>query len=255
MFRIVIPARHASTRLPGKPLLAIAGVPMVLHVHDLSLRSGASEVIVATDDARIHDACRAAGAVVEMTGVQHASGTDRIAEVARRRGWAGDDIVVNVQGDEPLLPPVLIGQVSGLLAATPGAAIATLATPIDSDADYRDPNVVKVVSRADGMALYFSRAPIPWDRDGAAESPAGVGRHHGSRRHLGLYACRVGALLALAGAAPAGIERRERLEQLRALAMGLSIVVADANELPGPGVDTPEDLARAEALLQAARRR
>lgn len=255
MFRVVIPARHASTRLPGKPLLAVAGLPMVLRVHDLSLRSGASEVIVATDDARIHDACRAAGAVVEMTGAQHASGTDRIAEVAMRRGWAADDIVVNVQGDEPLLPPALIGQVAQLLAATPGAAIATLATPIESDADYRDPNVVKVVSRPDGMALYFSRAPVPWDRDGAAESTAGVGRHHGSRRHLGLYAYRVGALLALARTAPVDIERRERLEQLRALAMGLAIVVADADELPGPGVDTPEDLARAEAILQAATRR
>jgi 3-deoxy-manno-octulosonate cytidylyltransferase (CMP-KDO synthetase) len=255
MFRVVIPARHASTRLPGKPLLAIAGLPMVLHVHDLSLHSGASEVIVATDDARIHDACRAAGAVVEMTGAQHASGTDRIAEVAMRRGWVADDIVVNVQGDEPLLPPALIGQVAQLLAATPGAAIATLATPIESDADYRDPNVVKVVSRPDGMALYFSRAPIPWDRDGAVENPAGVGRHHGSRRHLGLYAYRVGALLALARTAPVDIERRERLEQLRALAMGLAIVVADADALPGPGVDTPEDLARAEAILQAARRR
>jgi 3-deoxy-manno-octulosonate cytidylyltransferase (CMP-KDO synthetase) len=255
IFRVVIPARHASTRLPGKPLLAIAGLPMILHVHDLSSRSGAAEVIVATDDARIRDACSAAGAVVEMTDAQHASGTDRIAEVARRRGWAEDDIVVNVQGDEPLLPPALIGQVAGLLAATPGAAIATLATPIESDADYRDPNVVKVVSRPDGMALYFSRAPIPWDRDGAAQSHAGVGRHHGSRRHLGLYAYRVGALLALAGTPPAEIERRERLEQLRALAMGLAIVVADASVSPGPGVDTPEDLSRADAILQAARRR
>src|SRR5688500_6021307 len=127
MFRVVIPARHASTRLPGKPLLAIAGLPMILHVHDLSLRSGASEVIVATDDARIHDACRAAGAVVEMTGVQHASGTDRIAEVARRRGWAGDDIVVNVQGDEHFLPPALVHQEAGLPDANPSAYIATLA--------------------------------------------------------------------------------------------------------------------------------
>lgn len=255
MFRVVIPARHASTRLPGKPLIGIAGLPMILHVHELSTRSGATEVIVATDDARIHDTCRAAGAVVEMTGAQHASGTDRIAEVARRRRWAAADIVVNVQGDEPLLPPALIGQVAELLAATPAAAIATLATPIENDADYRDPNVVKVVARPDGLALYFSRAPIPWDRDGAAESPAGVGRHHGSRRHLGLYAYRVGALLAIAAAAPAEIERRERLEQLRALALGFAIVVADAGEPPGPGVDTPEDLARAEALLQAARRR
>ena len=254
MFRVVIPARHASTRLPGKPLLRIGGLPMILHVHRLALRAGAAEVIVATDDARIHDACRSAGAAVEMTGEHHASGTDRIAEVAKRRGWPADDIVVNVQGDEPLLPPALVSQVAGLLAATPGAAIATLATPILNDADYLDPNVVKVVARADGMALYFSRAPIPWDRDGATESPEGVGRHHGSRRHLGLYAYRVAALLALAVTAPVEIERRERLEQLRALATGLAIVVADADPLPGPGVDTPEDLARVEALLREAGR-
>lgn len=249
MFRVVIPARHASVRLPGKPLLPVAGRPLVLHVHELAGRSGAAEVLVATDDARIRDACLAAGAVVEMTDARHASGTDRIAEVAARRGWSADDIVVNVQGDEPLLPPALVGQVAALLAATPRAAIATLATPIAGEAEYRDPNVVKVVARPDGMALYFSRAPIPWDRDGGGRGAAG------SRRHLGLYAYRVGALLALAGAAPAEIELRERLEQLRALAMGLDIVVADAAEPPGPGVDTPEDLARADALLRGAGRR
>lgn len=237
-------------RLPGKPLLTIAGKPMILHVQRLALRSGAAEVWVATDDARIRDACEAAGALVEMTAADHASGTDRIAEVARRRGWSGEDIVVNVQGDEPLLPPVLVGQVAGLLAATPGAAIATLATPIRDEAEYLDPNVVKVVTRPDGMALYFSRAPIPWDRDGSTAKAAAGDRHSGSRRHLGLYAYRVSALLALASAAPAALEIRERLEQLRALALGFAIVVADAKVLPGPGVDTPDDLARADAILR-----
>ena len=256
MFRIVIPARHASTRLPGKPLLPIAGEPMILHVHRLALRSGAAEVVVATDDARIRDACLAAGAAVEMTATHHASGTDRIAEIARRRGWAGEDIVVNVQGDEPLMPPALIGQVAELLAATPGAAIATLATPIVSDAEYRDPNVVKVVARADGMALYFSRAPIPWDRDGAANRARR--RQPACTAAADISGCtRIAssALLALADAAPVELERRERLEQLRALALGLAIVVADAEALPGPGVDTPEDLARADALLREAGRR
>ena len=250
MFRVVIPARHASIRLPGKPLLPIAGEPMILHVHRLAQRSGAAEVIVATDDSRIRDACLAAGASVEMTAAGHASGTDRIAEVAARRRWPGPDIVVNVQGDEPLLPSALVGQVAALLAATPDAAIATLAVPITDEADYVDPNVVKVVARPDGMALYFSRAPVPWDRDGSTARPASHERHRGSRRHLGLYAYRVSALQALAGAPPAALEQRERLEQLRALAIGLPIVVADAVELPGPGVDTPEDLARADAIMR-----
>jgi 3-deoxy-manno-octulosonate cytidylyltransferase (CMP-KDO synthetase) len=249
MFRVVIPARHASTRLPGKPLLPLAGEPMIMRVHRIAELSGAAEVIVATDDERIRDACKAAGATVEMTSPTHASGTDRIAEVARRRGWPDGDIVVNVQGDEPLLPPELVGQVAALLAATPGAGIATLAAPLASEAEYFDPNVVKVVARPDGMALYFSRAPVPWDRDGAGTAPAGTARHQGARRHLGLYAYRVAALKALAEAPPAELERRERLEQLRALAMGHAIVVADAMAPPGPGVDTPDDLARAEALL------
>jgi 3-deoxy-manno-octulosonate cytidylyltransferase (CMP-KDO synthetase) len=248
MFRVVIPARHASTRLPGKPLLPLAGEPMIMHVHRIAARSGAGEVIVATDDARIRAACEGAGAAVEMTSPGHASGTDRVAEVARRRGWPDGDIVVNVQGDEPLLPPALVGQVAALLAATPAAAIATLAAPLASEAEYLDPNVVKVVSRPDGMALYFSRAPVPWDRDGAGTA-AGSSRHSGARRHLGLYAYRVAALKSLAEAPPAELEQRERLEQLRALAMGLAIVVADAVEPPGPGVDTPEDLARASAIL------
>jgi 3-deoxy-manno-octulosonate cytidylyltransferase (CMP-KDO synthetase) len=250
VFRVVIPARHASTRLPGKPLSLIAGEPMILHVHRLALRSGAAEVIVATDDERIHSVCAGAGALVEMTSAGHASGTDRIAEIAARRGWTGDAIVVNVQGDEPLLPPALIGQVASLLAAHPSAAIATLASPIASEAEYLDPNVVKVVTRADGMALYFSRAPIPWDRDGMASQPPIGERHRGARRHLGLYGYRVSALQKLAAAPAAPLERRERLEQLRALSIGLAIAVADAAEAPGPGVDTREDLARVDAILR-----
>lgn len=251
MFRVVIPARHASTRLPGKPLLLLAGMPMILHVHRLALRSGATEVVVATDDERIRAACDAAGASVEMTGAHHASGTDRIAEVAARRGWADRDIVVNVQGDEPLLPPSLVAQAAELLAATPAASIATLAAPVAGESEYLDPNVVKVVARPDGFALYFSRAPVPWDRDGFAATPPAADRHRGARRHLGIYAYRTAALRRLAAAPPAEIESRERLEQLRALAMGLAIVVADAVEPPGPGVDTAEDLARVDALMRA----
>jgi 3-deoxy-manno-octulosonate cytidylyltransferase (CMP-KDO synthetase) len=250
VFRVVIPARHASTRLPGKPLALIGGMPMIRHVHGIATRSGASEVIVATDDERIRAVCEGFGATVEMTDAGHASGTDRIAEVAARRRWAGDEIVVNVQGDEPMLPPALIGQAAALLAATPAAAIATLATPIGSEAEYFDSNVVKLVARADGLALYFSRAPIPWDRDGAVATPPSGERHRGARRHLGIYAYRVAALATLAAAPPAALELRERLEQLRALSMGLGIAVADALEPPGPGVDTPEDLARVDALLR-----
>jgi 3-deoxy-manno-octulosonate cytidylyltransferase (CMP-KDO synthetase) len=250
MFRVVIPARHASTRLPGKPLALVAGIPMILHVHRLAVRSGAQEVIVATDDDRIRAVCAAAGADVEMTAREHTSGTDRIAELAARHGWPEDAIVVNVQGDEPMLPPVLISQAAGLLAANPAAAIATLATPIATVDEYLDPNVVKVVTRDDGQALYFSRAPIPWDRDGSESVPASAARHRGARRHLGIYAYRVAALATLAGASATSLERLERLEQLRALQMGLVIVVADAIEAPGPGVDTPEDLARVEALIR-----
>jgi 3-deoxy-manno-octulosonate cytidylyltransferase (CMP-KDO synthetase) len=184
-----------------------------------------------------------------MTDARHGSGTDRIAEIAARRGWAAGDIVVNVQGDEPLLPPSLIGQAARLLADTPSASIATLSTPIASEGDFLDPNVVKVVARPDGIALYFSRAPIPWHRDASNAPAGGARRHEGARRHLGLYAYRVAALRQLAAAPAAALEERERLEQLRALCLGLAIVVADAVEPPGPGVDTPEDLARVEALI------
>src|SRR5690606_16810363 len=179
-------ARFASARIPGKPLADIGGRPMIAWVHEQACRSGAAEVIVATDDERIAAACRGFGARAEMTGAEHASGTDRIAELARRLGWDDAAIVVNVQGDEPLLPPALIAQVASLLDAHADAAIATLMTPVVSEQEFRDPNIVKVVTDRAGFALYFSRAPIPWPRDGGAEGAP--------RRHVGLYAYRAGDL-------------------------------------------------------------
>lgn len=254
MFRVVIPARFASTRLPGKVLAPIAGRPMIEHVHRLALRSGAQEVVVATDDEQVRAACAAFGAAVELTAGNHRSGTDRIAEIARRRRWAGDSIVVNVQADEPLLPPALIDQAAALLAGDPGADIATLCTPIKTIQEYLDPNVVKAVMRADGRAMYFSRAPIPWNRDSA---PAGIESqqdHQGSRRHIGIYAYRVDALLRLAASAPSELEELERLEQLRALQSGLAIAITDACEVPGPGVDSAAELAQVERLMAGLRR-
>jgi 3-deoxy-manno-octulosonate cytidylyltransferase (CMP-KDO synthetase) len=254
LFRVAIPARFASRRLPGKPLALLAGTPMVLHVHRLAQRSGAQEVVVATDDERIRAVCAAAGADVEMTSPKHPSGTDRIAELAVRRGWSGDSIVVNVQADEPMLPPALIRQAAETLERDSGADIATLAAPIESLAEYLDPNVVKLVTQSNGRALYFSRAPIPWHRDGAPAGLASQSRFRGARRHIGIYAYRSGALARLAGAPPSTLERAESLEQLRALQMGLTIAVADARERPGPGVDTENDLAHVEVLLREGRR-
>ncbi len=248
MFRVVIPARYASTRFPGKPLVPLAGKPMLQWVYENAGRSGAHEVVVATDDPRIATVARAFGAPVAMTSPAHQSGTDRIAEAATRAGWDAADIVVNLQGDEPLLPPALLRQVAALLAADPGAAIATLATPVRSLEEYLDPNAVKVVAGPDGRALYFSRAPIPWHRDGA---PGGGPSHVGARRHIGLYAYRVGALQRLAALPVAALEEIEKLEQLRALVNGLPIVVADALERPGQDINTPEDLERAAAQLAA----
>ena len=185
-FYVVIPARYASSRLPGKPLADVAGKPMISWVCERALASGATEVCVATDDDRIAAACRDAGVSVELTSQDHESGTDRIAEVARKRNWSGDSIVVNVQGDEPLMPPGLVSQVARVLRSDTEASVATLVTPIQSEEEWRDPNVVRVVLDRDKRALYFSRAPIPWPRDG--EIPV-------ADRHIGLYAYRVSALL------------------------------------------------------------
>lgn len=253
MFRVVIPARYGSTRLPGKALLPIAGKPMVQWVYERARASGAAEVLIATDDARIAAAARAFGAEAAMTAATHASGTDRIAEVAGARRWPQGDIVVNLQGDEPLMPATLIRQVAGLLESTPGADVATLATPINSVAELLDPNAVKVVTDASGRALYFSRAPIPWNRAGAGADLASQTDPGGARRHLGVYAYRVAALLALAALPPAALEGREKLEQLRALENGLHVQVAGARELPGPDVNTAADLARVEAQLGTGR--
>jgi len=248
-FHVVIPARHASSRLPGKPLALIAGRPMIRWVWERALESGAAEVLVATDHDGIAATCRDFGAEVCMTRPDHASGTDRIAEVAARCGWEDDCIVVNVQGDEPLLPPALIRQVAELLVMHAEADIGTLGTPIHALEEYLDPNIVKLVTRADGAALYFSRAPIPWHREGA---PAGIGSQRlyaGAMRHLGLYSYRVGALQRLAATPPCRVEEIERLEQLRALWLGMWIQADAAIEVPPAGVDTPEDLERVSRLM------
>jgi len=219
--------------LPGKPLADIAGKPMIVRVCEQARRSRATRVIVATDDERIVAASAAVGAEAELTSGEHESGTDRIAELAERFAWADDQIVVNVQGDEPLLPPALISQVAELLAARGDADLATLVTPIQTQEEWEDPHIAKVVVDRDGKALYFSRAPIPWPRDG---------EFTGGQRHVGIYAYRVGALKALAETPPCALERQERLEQLRALWLGLTIVVAEAREKPPRGIDTEEDL-------------
>ena len=247
--KVVIPTRYDSVRLPGKPLLDIAGRPMIAHVFDRAVESGAAEIVVATDDQRIADAVRGFGGEVEMTSVDHKSGTDRIAEVAARRGWPDDAIVVNLQGDEPALPGEHLRTVAAALASS-GADIATLATPITDPPQLFDPNAVKVVIAASGRALLFSRAPIPWHRDHFA--PGAIARElpDGSfLRHLGLYAYRVGALARLASAPPAAIEQAESLEQLRALDLGLDIHVTVVKQAPPDGVDTENDLERIRRLL------
>ena len=248
-FHVVIPARYASTRLPGKPLLDIGGRPMIQRVVERACASGAEEVLVATDDARIaaavHDPRDPARQIVVMTDPDLPSGTDRVAAVAAVRGWADDTVVVNVQGDEPFLPGILVDQAAGLLAGDPSAGIATLAAPIGSLEEFLDPNVVKVVAAQGGAALYFSRAPIPWPRDGAPAGLASQREFAGALRHVGLYAYRVGTLRRITQLGPSALEQRERLEQLRALENGVRILVGLCLEDPAPGVDTAADLERA----------
>jgi 3-deoxy-manno-octulosonate cytidylyltransferase (CMP-KDO synthetase) len=248
-FQVVIPARFASTRLPGKPLAMIAGRPMIQWVWERARDSGASAVWIATDHEEVATACREFGAEVCMTDPGHVSGTDRIAEIAARLDWDDEAVVVNVQGDEPLLPPAVIRQVAGLLYLHPDADIGTLGTPIHGLADYLDPNVVKLATDSSGAALYFSRAPIPFHRDGAPEGLASQQLYEGSMRHLGLYSYRVAALRRLAAAPPCRLEEIERLEQLRALWLGLRIQVDAAETVPPAGVDTADDLERINRLL------
>jgi 3-deoxy-manno-octulosonate cytidylyltransferase (CMP-KDO synthetase) len=241
-FKVVVPARYASTRLPGKPLLDLGGKPMVARVVERALLSGAEEVLVATDHEAVRMAAEQQGIQVLMTRADHPTGTDRLAEVVELRGWDDDTIIVNVQGDEPLIDPELIAQTARQLAES-GADIATVGHSILNPADFFNPNIVKVVCKADGDAMYFSRAPIPYARDhfsrdaGKESLPEGFPAY----RHIGLYAYRARFLRAYARLEPSPLEHFEALEQLRALWHGFRISVVISGHLPMPGVDTPED--------------
>lgn len=264
-FSVVIPARYASSRLPGKPLADIGGKPMVVRVAERAAQSGADEVVVAVDDARVRDVVERAGYRAVMTAIEHASGTDRLAEVANILGCADDDILVNVQGDEPLIDPAMIRECALCLTIHEQAAMATLAHPLHDLSEFLNPNVVKVVTDEKGYALYFSRAPIPWPRDAlAAYDSTWALAHSGSEsfrageslpadfsalRHIGLYAYRVEFLRTFTRLAPAPLERFEMLEQLRALWHGHRIAVAVTPVAPGSGVDTAEDLERVRKLF------
>ena len=252
-FTVLIPARLASSRLPDKPLANIAGKPMVVHVAERAARSGAGAVVVAADDARTVAACAAHGVRAILTRADHATGSDRLAEACAQLGLDGDAMVVNVQGDEPLIEPALIDACAALLAERPECVMATAAHPIDSVAEFANPNVVKVVCDARGRALTFSRAPLPWWRDGYA---GGLGTAPALAdppplRHIGLYAYRAGFLRRYPALPACPLEAIESLEQLRVLWHGERIAVHVSALRPGPGVDTPEDLARVRALLSA----
>lgn len=248
-FKIVIPARHASSRLPGKPLLDIAGKPMILRVLERALGAGADEVWVATDHTGIAGVVEKAGGKVIVTSAEHPSGTDRLAEVATRLGWSDDTIVVNVQGDEPLIPPQLIDDVAAALAADAEAAIATACHPLESAEEFFNPNVVKLVMDARGRALYFSRAASPWARDAFAADRSALPANLPAYRHIGLYAYRAGFLKRYSSLAPSPLEQWEALEQLRAMAHGYPIQVMVLDHAPPAGVDTAEDLERVRRVF------
>lgn len=251
-FVVAIPARHDASRLPGKPLRLLSGEPLILHVARRALAAGAREVWVATDDARIIDALDGSGVRTALTAPTHASGTDRLAECAAIAGWTDDTVVVNLQGDEPFAPAAGIRAVAARLLAA-NAEMATLATPIDSAAMLFDPNTVKLVCDASGHALYFSRAPIPWARDAFANDREHMPVTGEWLRHIGIYACRAGFLRRFAAMPPGRLERIESLEQLRAIEAGVRIAVELTPEPFPAGVDTPDDLARAQAHLMAQR--
>lgn len=241
---VVIPARYASSRLPGKPLADIGGKPLVQHVYECAKKSAADRVIVATDDQRISDACKSFDAEAIMTRDDHASGTDRIAEVVQKLSLSDDEVVVNVQGDEPMMPAALINQVADTLANHELAQMATASHAIDTVDEVLDANVVKVVTDQNGYAIYFSRAPIPWHRD------AGGKGCQGTYRHIGIYAYRAGFIKRYAQWPECELEKIERLEQLRVMWHGERIAVCDACVLPGPGVDTAEDLQRVIKMMK-----
>ncbi|CAI8341563.1 3-deoxy-manno-octulosonate cytidylyltransferase [Porticoccaceae bacterium] len=250
-FIVVIPARYASTRLPGKPLRDIAGLPMIQRVWQQACKSGAARVVIATDDSRIEAAALAFGAEVCMTRADHVSGTDRLQEVAQQLGLDSSQIVVNVQGDEPLIPPRVIDQVASNLAANEQAGVATLCEPIESVEDFCNPNVVKVVTDVQGLARYFSRAPIPWPRDHFQESQNSMPDLDLARRHIGIYAYRVAELTRFVSWAVAPIERSESLEQLRFIWNSVGIHIADAIEPVPGGIDTEQDLESAIKIIKS----
>lgn len=249
-FAVVIPARYASTRLPGKPLADIHGTPMIVRVAEQARASGATEVVVATDDERVCAVVAQHGHEAMMTREDHVSGSDRVMEVVHTRGWGDDKVIVNVQGDEPLIPPTVIDQVAALLTVDATAQMATLCERVTDYESIKDPNAVKVVFDAVGRALYFSRAPIPWDRDRFANGVPAQGTPAGNWfRHIGIYGYRTKALSAFCAWPPGRLESLESLEQLRFMENGVSIVIAEAcADVPG-GVDTPEDLARVREEL------
>jgi 3-deoxy-manno-octulosonate cytidylyltransferase (CMP-KDO synthetase) len=257
-FKVVIPARYASTRLPAKPLADIHGKPMIVRVVEQAVASGADEVVVATDDERVADAVRRAGREAALTRVDHASGSDRVMEVVAARGWAEDTLVINVQGDEPLLPPAVIRHLAAAMAAAT-APVGTVCERLDDARLLFDPNVVKVVRGVDGRALYFSRAPIPYARDafaaaraaapGTLSAPAALQADAAWYRHVGIYAFRVHALRRFVAWPVGALERLESLEQLRLLEHGVELLVVESPETIPGGVDTPADLERVRALL------
>ena len=248
MFHVIIPARFGSARLPGKALLPIGEWPMIQWVWRAAVASGAASVIVATDDERIRAAASGFGADCQMTSEHHASGTDRLAEVVRARPFAAEDIVVNLQGDEPTMPAQVISQAAQSLRGTAAADIVTAVAPIESLREFLDPNCVKALRAGDGRALYFSRSPVPWPRDSVA---AGVPTSFaGAWRHIGIYAYRVRSLLQFAAWAPTPLETTEKLEQLRALEHGMHIHLMTLPHSPPAGVDTPADLQRTRAALE-----
>lgn len=248
-YKIVIPARYASSRLPGKPLLSLAGKPMIQHVYERAREVGVVDVLIATDDVRIQQVAEAFGAEVVVTSADHENGTERIAEVAAIKGWSDDTVVVNLQGDEPLIPRSLVALTADSLLHNPDAGMSSVCTPLRTDHDAFDPNVVKVVLDRQQFALYFSRAPIPWDRDGYRDGAVQMTTKMPLYRHIGMYGYRVSFLRDYLSMAACPLETTESLEQLRALWYGVKIHMSIIEHAPGHGVDTMDDIARVEALL------
>lgn len=248
-YKIVIPARYGSSRLPGKPLIELAGKPMVQHVYERAVETGIKDIVIATDDQRIFDAAKGFGANVIMTRVDHENGTERIAEVAQKMGWQDDDVIVNLQGDEPLIPRALVELTAKGLLENPEAGMSSLCTPITSAEDAFDPNAVKTVLDNKGFAMYFSRAPIPFDRDLYKNTQEQITKLAPVYRHIGMYGYRVSFLKQYSEMEMTALEQAECLEQLRALCYGVKIHMSVIEQAPGHGVDTPDDVKRVEIQL------